>query len=158
MTTIQDVAKQAGVAPMTVSRVINNSGYVARPMRERVEAAVADLGYVPNGLARSLRSRRTHTLALVVPDITNPFFMTVARGVEDAANAAGYMVLLGNTDEGEAKEREYIRMLLQRQADGILLVPAGDPMEALRVIRRAPDPRGRPGPPGQRRTGGRGPV
>ena len=140
MTTIQDVAKQAGVAPMTVSRVINNSGYVARPMRERVETAVAELGYVPNGLARSLRSRRTHTLALVLTDVTNPFFTTMARGVEDAANAAGYMVIFGNTDEAEAKEHEYIRLLLQRQADGILLVPAGDAEAALRIIRRQKTP------------------
>ena len=140
MTTIQDVAKQAGVAPMTVSRVINKSSYVAQPMRERVETAIAEMGYVPNGLARSLRSRRTHTFALVLTDVTNPFFTTVARGVEDAASAAGFMVILGNTDEGEAKEREYLRMLLQRQVDGILLVPAGDATESLRVIRQQQTP------------------
>ena len=72
MPTIQDVAKQAGVAPMTVSRVVNKSGYVAEAMRARVETAIADLGYVPNTLARSLRSRRTNTLALVVTDVTKP--------------------------------------------------------------------------------------
>jgi len=93
MATIHDVAQRAGVSPITVSRVINHSGYASRETRERVEAAVAELGYVPNRLARSLRSKRTHTLALVITDITNPFFTTVARGVEDTASDAGYTVI-----------------------------------------------------------------
>ena len=73
MPTIRDVAKRAGVAPITVSRAINNSGYVSTEKRVRVEAAIAELGYVPNTLARSLRSRRTNTLGLILTDITNPF-------------------------------------------------------------------------------------
>ncbi|MFL7791847.1 MAG: LacI family DNA-binding transcriptional regulator, partial [Anaerolineae bacterium] len=97
MATIRDVAKQAGVAPITVSRVVNNSGYVSEKTRARVEAAIADLGYVPNVLARSLRSRRTDTLALILSDISNPFWTTVARGVEDAASDAGFNVILCNT-------------------------------------------------------------
>ena len=83
MSTIHDVARKAGVAPITVSRVINNSGYISQATRQQVEAAIAELGFVPNTLARSLRSKRTNTLALVLSDITNPFFTTVARGVED---------------------------------------------------------------------------
>ena len=74
MPNLLDIAKRAGVAPITVSRVINNSGYVSQPTRERVEAAVKELGYVPNTIARGLRSKRTHTLALIVTDITNPYF------------------------------------------------------------------------------------
>jgi LacI family transcriptional regulator len=124
MPTITDVAKRAGVAPITVSRVINNSGYVAAGVRTRVEAAVVELGYVPNRLARSLRSRRTNTLALVLTDITNPFFTTVARGVEDAASDAGFMVMVCNTDERESEESKYLRLLLSHRVDGILLVPA----------------------------------
>ena len=80
MSTIHDVARKAGVASITVSRVVNHSGYVSREVRERVEQAIAELGYVPNTLARSFRSRRTQTIALVLTDITNPFFTTVARG------------------------------------------------------------------------------
>lgn len=121
---------------MTVSRVINNSGYAAAAVRARVWAAIEELGYVPNSVARSLRSSRTYTLALILADITNPFFMTVARGVEDAASAAGYMVILGNSDESAEKEHVYLQMLLQRQVDGILLVPAGDPTESLKLIQR----------------------
>src|SRR5512141_1636482 len=98
MPTIQEVAKRAGVGAITVSRVINRSGYISQGTRERVEKAIAELGYVPNTLARSLRSKRTNTLALIVTDITNPFFTTLARGVEDAASAAGYTVIFCNTD------------------------------------------------------------
>jgi len=80
MSTISDVARQAGVSAMTVSRVINNSGYISLETRERVEKAILELGYVPNALARSLRFKQTKTLALVLTDITNPFFTTIARG------------------------------------------------------------------------------
>jgi LacI family transcriptional regulator len=112
------------VSPITVSRVINNSGYVSQETRSRVEAAIAELQYVPNSLARSLRFKRTHTLALVLTDITNPFWTTVARGVEDAASQCGFNVILCNTDENEAKQSEYLNVLLQKQVDGFLLVPA----------------------------------
>jgi len=124
MPTIRDVAERAGVSPITVSRVINNSGYVSQETRSRVEAAIAELQYVPNSLARSLRFKRTHTLALVLTDITNPFWTTVARGVEDAASQCGFNVILCNTDENEAKQSEYLNVLLQKQVDGFLLVPA----------------------------------
>ncbi|MBN1582023.1 MAG: LacI family DNA-binding transcriptional regulator [Anaerolineae bacterium] len=124
MPNIRDVAKRAEVAPITVSRVINHSGNVSAKTRERVEQAIRELGYMPNRLARSLRLKRTHTLALVVTDITNPFWTTVVRGVEDAAQDAGYSVILCNTDESEAKQEQYLDVLMQKQVDGILLVPA----------------------------------
>jgi LacI family transcriptional regulator len=124
MPTIKDVARRAGVAPITASRVINDSGYVRESTRRRVEEAIDALGYVPNRIARSLRSKRTHTLALVLSDIANPFWTTVARGVEDVANGAGFSVILCNTDESPIKEDSYVRVLLQKQVDGFLLVPA----------------------------------
>jgi LacI family transcriptional regulator len=124
MPNLIDIAKRAGVAPITVSRVINNSGYVSPATRERVEAAVKELGYVPNTIARGLRSKRTHTLALIVTDITNPFFTSMARGIEDVAGAANYTVIYCNTDESETKEEKYANMLAQRRVDGVLLVPA----------------------------------
>lgn len=134
MTTIRDVAHKAGVGPATVSRVINNSGYVSQQTRERVEEAIAELGYVPNLLGPSLRFKQTGTLALILTDITNPFWTTVARGVEDAANEAGYNVILGNTDESPAKESNYLNVLLGKQIDGALLVPtqnAAEPVQRL---------------------------
>jgi LacI family transcriptional regulator len=124
MPTVLDVAKRAGVAPITVSRVINNSGYISKKTREQVEAAIQELGYVPNTLARGLRSKQTRTLALVVTDITNPYFTLMARGVEDVAGANNYTVIYCNTDESETKEEKYANMLAQRQVDGVLLVPA----------------------------------
>jgi LacI family transcriptional regulator len=124
MATIREVAQRAGVSTMTVSRVLNNSGYVSADARARVEAAVADLGYVPNTLGLSLRFKRTKTLALVVTDITNPFFTSMARGVEDLATQHGFSTILCNTDESEAKQADYLTVLLQKRVDGILLVPA----------------------------------
>jgi LacI family transcriptional regulator len=124
MSTIGDVAKRACVSTMTVSRVINNSGYISQETRQRVERAIAELGYVPNALARSLRFKQTKTIALVLTDITNPFFTTVARGVEDTASKHGFTVMFCNTDESEGEEAQYLNVLLQKQVDGILLVPA----------------------------------
>ncbi len=124
MATIRDVAQRAGVSTMTVSRVLNNSGYVSAEARTRVQSAVADLGYVPNTLGLSLRFKRTQTLALVVTDITNPFFTSMARGVEDVASQRGFSTILCNTDESETKQADYLTILLQKRVDGILLVPA----------------------------------
>lgn len=124
MSTIRDVAKLAGVAPITVSRVINNDGYFSEETRRKVEAAVLELDYIPNSLGPSLRSKRTQTLALVLTDITNPFWTTVARGVEDAANKRGYHIIIGNTDESAEKQEEYLLFLMKKQVDGFLFVPA----------------------------------
>ena len=125
MTTIKDVAGLAGVSTMTVSRVINRSGYASEETKVRVEQAIAALGYVPNALARHLRSKRTRTIALVLSDVTNPFFTTVARGVEDVAASHRFAVMFCNTDESEVEEAESLQMVIERQIDGVLLVPAG---------------------------------
>lgn len=136
MPTIHDVAKRAGVGSITVSRVINHSGYISPQTRERVEKAIAELGYVPNTLARSLRSHRTNTVGLIVTDITNPFFTTLARGVEDTANQAGYTVIFCNTDESQEKEEKYLTVLLQKQVDGLLFVPTQSHASAIRQIQK----------------------
>ena len=119
---------------MTVSRVINNSGYISQAARERVERAIEQLGYVPNALARGLRFKQTKTIALILTDITNPFFTTLARGVEDAASEQGFSVIFCNTDEDESEEGEYLNMLLQKQVDGILLVPARCSSESISML------------------------
>jgi LacI family transcriptional regulator len=134
VTTIRDVAKRAGVAAITVSRVINASGYVSDSTRKRVLTAIDELGYVPNTLARSLRLKKTNTLALVLTDVTNPFWTTVVRGVEDAAHAAGFVVVLCNTDESESKQNEYLSAMVQQQVDGILLVPARSDTKAVQWV------------------------
>jgi LacI family transcriptional regulator len=136
MATIRDVAEQAGVATMTVSRVINNSGYVSDATRAKVESAISDLGYVPNMLGPSLRFNQTNTLALILTDITNPFWTTVARGVEDAAQEQNYSVILCNTDENLKKQDQYLNMLLKRRIDGILFVPADNQAESVQLIQK----------------------
>jgi LacI family transcriptional regulator len=136
MTTIKDVARRAGVAPITASRVINNSGYASEDVRRRVLQAAETLGYTPNALARSLRSNQTRTLALVLTDVTNPFWTTVARGVEDTASEAGFNVILCNTDESEIKQEAYIETLVQKRVDGMLLVPAGSHPQPITYLRQ----------------------
>lgn len=135
MSTIADVARRAGVSKMTVSRVINDSGYISQETRERVEQAISELGYIPNALARSLRFKQTRTIALILTDITNPFFTTLARGVEDVASEQGFSVIFCNTDESEKEEAEYINVLLQKQVDGLLLVPTSSTEDAIAPIR-----------------------
>jgi LacI family transcriptional regulator len=138
MANIQDVARRAGVAPITVSRVINNNGYVSEETRQRVEAAIDELHYIPNALGPSLRSKRTLTLALVLSDITNPFWTTVARGVEDAANKQGYHIIIGNTDESPHKQEEYLTFLMKKQVDGFLVVPVSSRSLDVLQKRRVP--------------------
>lgn len=140
MARLVDVAKLAGVSPMTVSRVVRGTGPVSAVVRQRVEQAIAQTGYMPNVLARSLRSKRTSLIALLVTDLTNPFFTMLAHGVEAAANDAGLMVIMGNSNEDLDEERRYVTMLLQRQIDGILIVPAGSDDSVIQKCREQDTP------------------
>jgi LacI family transcriptional regulator len=92
-----------------------------------VRKAIAELGYHPDGIARSLKKRSTQTLGLIISDITNPFFTALIRGIEDVANAHGYAIILCNTDERLEKERAYLRLLRSRRVDGLIMAPSGAP-------------------------------
>jgi LacI family transcriptional regulator len=140
MATIHDVAARAGVSAVTVSRALNASAPVSAATRRRIEAAIEELGFVPNALAQGLKSRSTRTIGLVVTDVTNPFFTSIARGVEDVAHAAGYAVILCNTDEDMAKQDVYLDMLRAKRVDGLLLVPAGKDVRPLLHWRRVSGP------------------
>jgi len=135
LTTIADVAKRAGVSTVTVSRVINGARNVNSATRDKVERAVKELHYVPNSAARSLRSKRTNAIALLVPDITNPFWTTVARGVEDAAQSGGYSILLCNTDEDPAKQLQYLDVVISRRVDGVIIAPYSADARKLKRLR-----------------------
>ena len=124
--TIQDVAVDAGVSAMTVSRVINESPRVRADTRERVEASIAKLGYVPNRLARGLIQRKTHAFGVIVPDVANPFFTLVVRGVEQVAWRAGYHVILCDTQGDLERERGYLEDMVAFQVEGVLIAPVGD--------------------------------
>lgn len=136
MTTIREVAEKANVSSSTVSHVINNTRYVSEETRARVMEAMRELNYIPNRLARSLRSKdmRTNTIGLLIPDSANPFFAEVSRGVEDACFEKGYNVILGNSDNDQTKEIEYLDVLLSKQVDGIILVSAGSQDDTLEFV------------------------
>lgn len=120
-TTSKDVAELAGVHPSTVSRVINNDSRISEKTKERVLLAIKKLGYTPNAIARGLKTKRTYTLGMLIPDITNPFFAEIARGVEDAANKNNFNVILCNTDDKPKKERTYLEILREKRVDGLIL-------------------------------------
>lgn len=122
MATIRDVAEAAGVSTATVSRVLSAPEVVAETTRARVEAAVARLGYAPNVAAKSLRTLRTQKILVTVPDISNPFFSQVIRGVEEAASDAGYSVLMGDTRHEPEREAQYGQMLRRKEADGLIFL------------------------------------
>lgn len=125
MTTRQDVARRAGVSPSVVSYVLNHGPRsVAPATRDRVLAAVRDLGYRPKSAARAQRFVRTMTLGLVLPDTGNPYFGELAAALEDHAWSAGYALLVGNSADRPEREAGHIRAFLDRQVDGLLLAPA----------------------------------
>lgn len=132
---LRDVAKAAKVSVGTVSNVLNRPEVVAPETLARVQGTIKDLGFVPNGFARHLRSGHSRTLGLIVPDVANPFFTEVARGVEDAASKRDYAVFLCNSDESASKEDRYINVLIEQQVRGVLITPAdvkSDRLDAMR--------------------------
>jgi LacI family transcriptional regulator len=124
--TLRDVAARAGVHPSTASRALNARarGAVNTATIERVRSAAAELGYRPNSLARSLRTKRTYTIGMVVPDLTNPLFPPIARGIEDRLTEGGYTLILANTDDDAAREHSVIEALTARRIDGLVLATA----------------------------------
>lgn len=120
---IKTVAERAGVSVATVSRVLNRNPTVARDLVVRVQHAVEETGYRPNGIARSLRTQSTQTIALLIPDISNPFFAELARGVEDIAVRQRHSVLLCNTDEDHGKEQAYLDLAAEARVAGVILSP-----------------------------------
>ncbi|WP_330290854.1 LacI family DNA-binding transcriptional regulator [Streptomyces sp. NBC_00576] len=130
MASIKDVAAEAGVSVATVSRVLNDHPSVSEDARARVLAAVEALGYRPNALARSLRTDQTRTLGLVISDVMNHYFTTLARSVEEEARALGYSVIIGNADERPDLQDHHVRTLLDRRIDGLLVSPTdgGSPL------------------------------
>ncbi|MCB9445199.1 MAG: LacI family DNA-binding transcriptional regulator [Ardenticatenaceae bacterium] len=119
--TINDVARLAGVSYQTVSRVINNKPNVSNSTRKRIQKIITETGYRPSPIARSLATARTATIGLVVPDISNPYFSALARGVEQVAYAHNYSVLLCNTGEDASRELDVLRTLDEMYVDGVIV-------------------------------------
>ena len=131
--TIYEVAARAGVSPATVSRVMNGTKVSAESER-LVRAAAAELAFTPNRTARTLRGRQSAVIGLIIPDIENPFFTALARGVENRARAGGYSVVLCNTDEDPAREATYIDIALAEHMAGVILAPADDASDVSRLV------------------------
>ena len=126
MPTIKEVARRAKVSVGTVSNVISGTSAVSTELRDRVQRVIGELNYHPNHFARSLKSRRSNTLAIVISDITNPFFPLVVRGAEDAASKRGYLLTIFNTDDQLARERQIFSVLRMRRVDGVLVVVSSE--------------------------------
>ena len=135
MSTIYEVAATAGVSPATVSRVFNGAN-VSEDKARRVREAASDLNFTPSRAARSLRRQNSEVIALVIPDIENPFFTSVARGVEDVAQAAGYSVVLCNTDDDHAKEAKYLSIAVSDNMAGVILAATGASSDVGALIAR----------------------
>lgn len=131
MTNINDVAERAGVSITTVSHVINQTRYVSDGLIDRVNKAMEELDYHPNSLARGLRSGKTKTIGLVIPDISNQFFAEISRKIEDKGFEHGYSVILCNTDDDRTKELRYIDVLLAKKVEGIIFISAGEESDNL---------------------------
>ena len=132
--TMHDVAREAGVSTKTVSRVINNDGYVSEETRQRVRSTIDHLGYRPNRAARNLASNRSGVIGLMIPDVSNPYFSEVVRGVQNAALKHGYNVLLFNTESKLDREREAYQFLEEHRVDGAIVNLPFLPREELEVM------------------------
>ena len=133
MATIYEVAALAGVSTATVSRVLNEQA-VSEDKTKRVRAAAEKLGFTPNKTARRLRKQSSEIIALLIPDIENPFFTALARGVEDRAQQSGFSVVLCNTDDDPGKERHYLRIVASEDMAGVILAPASDEVDLGSIV------------------------
>ena len=134
MATIYDIARHVGVSAGTVSRALSRPEKVLPATRERIEQAAAALGYVPNTIARTLKTQRSGKILVTVPDIANPFFAQILQGAEEAAQAAGYAVLLGDTQHQPDREERYAQMLRRNEADGLIVLGHRLPPTAREIV------------------------
>ncbi len=129
--TIKDIAKKANVSYATVSRALNNKKGVRGETGRKIREIAGELNYRPNAIARGLVKKQTHSFGLIIPDITNPFFPEVARGIEDGAREAGYSIFLCNTNWEKNREIHYINLLAEKRVDGIIIAPISNKVEFL---------------------------
>jgi LacI family transcriptional regulator len=135
MPSIKKVAEIAGVSVGTVSHVITGSVHVSEPLRLKVQAAIRDLNYHPNHVARSLKTNKTRTLGIIVPDLTIPFFPQIIRGAETTARQRGYSVIAVNSDDDGERQKDLLSLLRSQRVEGILLVMAAAPTPLNQITR-----------------------
>lgn len=134
MATMKQVAEKARVSTTTVSHVINNTRVVSEDARERVLAVIRELRYIPSAVARSLKNDRTNTLGMMIPNNSNPYFAEVIQGIEDASFKLGYNIILCNSYDDPKKQAAYIRVLMEKRIDGLILVSSGSDEELTRLL------------------------
>jgi DNA-binding LacI/PurR family transcriptional regulator len=133
---IRSVATRAGVSPSTASRVLRGAGYASDGARERVLAAAKELGYEPHLAARTLKSRSSQTIGIVIQDITNPFYAFLAKGIADTVRKHGYVLMLSDSEEDRAREAESLRAMLGARVAGVIIAPTVGNAEILRLVQR----------------------
>lgn len=132
--TIRDVAQRAGISVSTVSRALNGTGRISDQTKLSVERAVAELGYIPDSRAQAMRSSKTRTVGLLVPDIRNPYFADLAYTIQDTLFKAGYCTFIGTSSENVSQQDAFIMSILSQRIDGAIVVPQGENSKALRLL------------------------
>jgi len=141
MATIKDVALHAQVSVTTVSHVVNRTRFVSDQARARVQAAIEELKFVPSALARSLRNNCTKTVGMMIPNCSNPYFAEIVRGIEDTFFEAKFNVILCNSDDNPSKQAQYIRVLHEKQVDGLIVLSSGGDDELVSLLRAVDVPK-----------------
>jgi LacI family transcriptional regulator len=131
---MKQVAEKAGVSITTVSHVLNQTRVVSKDVQERVLAVIHELHYIPSAVARSLKNDKTHTIGMVVPNSSNPYFAELIQGIEDAAFELGYSIILCNSYDDPKKQVAYIRVLMEKRIDGLILVSSGSDSELTQLL------------------------
>lgn len=133
--TMLDIAEKAGVSKATVSMVLNKRDKsISDDTRNRILKLAKDMNYIPNSLARGLNTKKTETIGIIVPDITNPFFSEMARAIEDVASILGYNVIFCNSDNEIKKENKYVKLLISKLVDGVIFIPGGKSFDNLQIL------------------------
>src|SRR5699024_1670570 len=132
--TIKDIANELGISIATVSRVLNNSEYASKEVKERVLETAKKMKYQPNAVARSLKKYRTNTVGVIIPDISNPYFMTISKGIEDSIQESGYNLIFMSGDENPEKERKQLQVLIEKRVDAVVLATSGKNEEMIKSI------------------------
>ncbi|XEC95656.1 LacI family DNA-binding transcriptional regulator [Paenibacillus tarimensis] len=132
--TIKQVAAEAAVSTATVSRVLNESGFVSPEVKERVHHAIARLNYQPSAIARSLKQDKTFMIGVIVPDISNPYFMGISRGIEDVVGQKGFQLMFCSSDENPDKEKRLLQLLYEKRVDAVVLATSGGNEETVKSM------------------------
>lgn len=140
MASIKDVALKANVSTTTVSHVVNSTRFVSDKVRHAVELAIRELNYVPNAVARSLKSNSTKTIGMLIPNCSNPYFAEIVRSVEDHCFGAGYALILCNTDDDPHRQAAYLQVISEKRIDGAIIISTGDDEDLLRLLEGLPIP------------------